>query len=59
MSRVIEARAKQVGVSYAEMEKTYVDRVSLRRMVTAADVAATVLFLASHRPARVSPAVCR
>jgi NAD(P)-dependent dehydrogenase (short-subunit alcohol dehydrogenase family) len=48
MSGVIEARAKQVGVSYAEMEKTYVERVSLRRMVTAQDVAATALFLASE-----------
>ena len=48
MTGVIEARAKQVGVSYAEMEKTYLDRVSLRRMVTAQDVAATVLFLASE-----------
>jgi NAD(P)-dependent dehydrogenase (short-subunit alcohol dehydrogenase family) len=48
MSAVIEARAKQVGVSYAEMEKTYVDRISLRRMVTAEDVAATALFLASE-----------
>jgi NAD(P)-dependent dehydrogenase (short-subunit alcohol dehydrogenase family) len=47
MSGVIEARAKQIGVSYAEMEKTYVDRVSLRRMVTAEDVAAMVLFLVS------------
>ena len=47
MSGVIAARAKQVGVSYAEMEKTYVDRVSLRRMVTAEDVAAMVLFLVS------------
>jgi NAD(P)-dependent dehydrogenase (short-subunit alcohol dehydrogenase family) len=48
MSRVIEARAEQVGVSYAQMEKTYVDRVSLKRMVTAEDVAATVLFLVSE-----------
>jgi NAD(P)-dependent dehydrogenase (short-subunit alcohol dehydrogenase family) len=48
MSRVIEARAEQVGVSYAQMEKTYLDRVSLRRMVTAEDVAATVLFLVSE-----------
>jgi NAD(P)-dependent dehydrogenase (short-subunit alcohol dehydrogenase family) len=48
MSGVIEARAKQVGVSYAEMEKIYVDRVSLRRMVTAEDVAAMVLFLVSE-----------
>ena len=48
MNRVIEARAAQVGVSFAEMEKTYLDRVSLRRMVTAGDVAATVLFLVSE-----------
>ena len=48
MSGVIEARAKQVGVSYAEMEKTYLDRVSLRRMVSAEDVAAAALFLVSR-----------
>ena len=48
MSGVIAARAKQVDVSYEEMEKTYLDRVSLRRMVTGEDVAATVLFLASE-----------
>jgi NAD(P)-dependent dehydrogenase (short-subunit alcohol dehydrogenase family) len=48
MTGVIEARAKQVGVSYADMEKTYLDRVSLRRMVSAEDVAATVLFLVSE-----------
>jgi NAD(P)-dependent dehydrogenase (short-subunit alcohol dehydrogenase family) len=47
MTGVIEARARQVGVSYEAMEKTYLDRVSLRRMVSAQDVAATVLFLAS------------
>ena len=35
MTGVIDARAKQTGVSYEEMEKTYLDRVSLRRMVTA------------------------
>src|SRR5271169_2421685 len=54
MTGVIEARAKQVGVSYAEMEKTYLDRVSLRRMVTAEDVAATVLFLVSEAGRNVS-----
>jgi NAD(P)-dependent dehydrogenase (short-subunit alcohol dehydrogenase family) len=54
MSGVIEARAKQVGVSYAEMEKTYLDRISLRRMVTAEDVAATVLFLVSEAGRNVS-----
>ena len=47
MTRVIEARAKQMDVSYEAMEKTYLDRVSLRRMVTAGDVAASVAYLLS------------
>ena len=54
MTGVIAARAKQVGVSYAEMEKTYVDRISLRRMTSAQDVAATVLFLASEAGRNIS-----
>jgi NAD(P)-dependent dehydrogenase (short-subunit alcohol dehydrogenase family) len=54
MTAVIDSRAKQVGVSYAEMEKTYVDRISLRRMTSAADVAAMVLFLASAAGRNVS-----
>jgi NAD(P)-dependent dehydrogenase (short-subunit alcohol dehydrogenase family) len=48
MTGVISARARQLDVSYKEMEKTYLDRVSLRRMVTAQDVAATALFLVSE-----------
>jgi NAD(P)-dependent dehydrogenase (short-subunit alcohol dehydrogenase family) len=47
MTGVIEARAKQTNVTYEAMEKTYLDRVSLRRMVTAEDVAATVAYLLS------------
>src|SRR5271170_7330769 len=47
MTGVIEARAKQTQVTYEEMEKTYLDRVSLRRMVTAEDVAVTVAYLLS------------
>jgi NAD(P)-dependent dehydrogenase (short-subunit alcohol dehydrogenase family) len=54
MTGVIDARAKQLGVSYAEMEKTYLDRVSLRRMVTAADIAAMVAFLVSAGGRNVS-----
>jgi NAD(P)-dependent dehydrogenase (short-subunit alcohol dehydrogenase family) len=54
MTGVIAARAKQVGVSYAEMEKTYVDRISLRRMTSAQDVAATVLFLVSEAGRNIS-----
>jgi NAD(P)-dependent dehydrogenase (short-subunit alcohol dehydrogenase family) len=54
MTGVIEARAKQTGVSYEEMERTYLDRVSLRRMVTAEDVAATALFLLSEAGRNIS-----
>jgi NAD(P)-dependent dehydrogenase (short-subunit alcohol dehydrogenase family) len=54
MTGVIDARAKQVGVSYAEMEKTYVDRISLRRMTSPQDVAAMALFLASDAGRNVS-----
>jgi NAD(P)-dependent dehydrogenase (short-subunit alcohol dehydrogenase family) len=54
MTGVIEARAKQMGVSYAAMEKTYIDRISLRRMTSAQDVAATALFLVSEAGRNVS-----
>ncbi|HTU54211.1 MAG TPA: SDR family oxidoreductase [Acetobacteraceae bacterium] len=51
---VIRARATQLGLSYAEMEKQYLEKVSLRRMVTAEDVAQMVLFLASPLGRNVS-----
>ncbi|WP_119302014.1 SDR family oxidoreductase [Dongia deserti] len=44
---VIRARAGQLGISYEEMEKQYLEKVSLRRMVSPHDVAAMVLFLVS------------
>jgi NAD(P)-dependent dehydrogenase (short-subunit alcohol dehydrogenase family) len=44
---VIGARAEQLGISYQEMEKEYLAKVSLRRMVSPYDVAAMVLFLLS------------
>jgi NAD(P)-dependent dehydrogenase (short-subunit alcohol dehydrogenase family) len=44
---VIRARAGQLGISYGDMEKQYLERVSLRRMVSPHDVAAMVLFLLS------------
>src|SRR5262249_47035295 len=37
---VIEARARQLGISHEEMEGRYLEKVSLRRMVSAQDVAA-------------------
>src|SRR5271170_3855644 len=54
MTGVIEARAKQTNVTYEAMEKTYLDRVSLRRMVTAGDVAVTVAYLLSPAGRNIS-----
>jgi NAD(P)-dependent dehydrogenase (short-subunit alcohol dehydrogenase family) len=54
MTGVIAARAKQTEVSYEAMERTYLERVSLRRMVTAGDVAATVAYLLSPAGRNIS-----
>lgn len=51
---VIGARAKAVGVSYEEMESRYLANVSLRRMVSPDDVAATCLFLTSPAGGNIS-----
>lgn len=44
---VIAARAKATGVDYPTMEKQYLAKVSLRRMVDATDVADMALYLCS------------
>ena len=54
MEGVIRDRAVQVGVSYEEMETRYLERVSLRRMVTPQDVAATIAFLLSTAGSNIS-----
>ncbi|MFO1048511.1 MAG: SDR family oxidoreductase [Geminicoccaceae bacterium] len=54
IERVIAARAEQVGVSYDAMEQQYLDKVSLRRMVTAEEVAAMIVFLVSSAGRAVS-----
>ncbi|HTW26720.1 MAG TPA: SDR family oxidoreductase [Acetobacteraceae bacterium] len=51
---VIRARAEQLGLSHAAMEAQYLEKVSLRRMVTAEDVAHMVLFLVSPLGRNVS-----
>lgn len=47
MNGVIAARAAIAGVSEAAMRDEYLRKISLRRMVTAEDVAAMTLFLCS------------
>lgn len=47
MDGVIRARAKLTGTDEAKMREEYLSKISLRRMVTADDVALTCLFLCS------------
>jgi NAD(P)-dependent dehydrogenase (short-subunit alcohol dehydrogenase family) len=54
MTGVIDARARQTNVPYEAMERIYLERVSLRRMVTADDVAATVAYLLSSAGRNIS-----
>ena len=48
IERVIRARAGQFEVSYEEMERRYVQRAALRRLVSPQDIAAMVVFLCSE-----------
>jgi NAD(P)-dependent dehydrogenase (short-subunit alcohol dehydrogenase family) len=54
MDGVIAARAAQLGLSHAEMEERYLEKVSLRRMVSPDDVAAMIAFLLSDAGANIS-----
>ena len=54
IERVIAARAAAVGVTYDDMERQYLDKISLRRMVTAGDVANMALFLCSEEGRNLS-----
>jgi NAD(P)-dependent dehydrogenase (short-subunit alcohol dehydrogenase family) len=54
ITAVIRDRAKQLGISDQEMERRYLERVSLRRMVTPSDVAAMVAFLLSEAGRNIS-----
>jgi enoyl-[acyl-carrier-protein] reductase (NADH) len=47
MDKVIRDRAAQLAIDYDEMKRRYLERVSLRRMVSPHDVAAMVTFLLS------------
>ncbi|MBI1777936.1 MAG: SDR family oxidoreductase [Proteobacteria bacterium] len=54
IERVIAAKAKAVGIPYEEQEQIMLKAVSLRRFVTAEDIAETALFLASAAGANIS-----
>lgn len=48
MNRVIDARAQTLDISFESMRDQYLEKISLRRMVTMEDVAAMTLFLSSQ-----------
>ncbi len=52
--KVIGARALQMGLPEAAMREQYISKISLRRMTTAEDVAAMVLFLCSPAARNIS-----
>jgi len=47
IDRVIEAKAKAVGISFEEQKKISLERVSMRTMVSPQDIANMALYLAS------------
>ncbi|WP_296180431.1 SDR family oxidoreductase [Pseudomonas sp. UBA1879] len=54
MNRVIDARAQTLGITFEAMRDQYLEKISLRRMVTMEDVAAMALFLSSRAAANIS-----
>ena len=54
MDKVIQDRAETTGVSHEDMRADYLSKVSLRRMVTNEDVAATAAFLLSDAGMNIS-----
>lgn len=54
IDKVIAARAEQAGVTFEAMRQQYLDKVSLRRMVSPDDVAAACLFLCAPGGANIS-----
>ncbi|MCE8014846.1 SDR family oxidoreductase [Halomonas sp. MCCC 1A17488] len=54
IEKVIEDRAAKRGISYAEMEKENLSKISMRRMVEPTDIAAMALFLSAPGGANIS-----
>ncbi len=54
MERVIEAKAKSIGVSEQELQQGYESMISLNTFVDKEDIASMALFLISNEAKRVS-----
>jgi NAD(P)-dependent dehydrogenase (short-subunit alcohol dehydrogenase family) len=54
MEGVIRDRANQLGISHEEMKAIYLEKVSLRKMVSPYDMASMVAFLLSEGGANIS-----
>ena len=54
MKRVIEAKAKSIGISEKELQKDYESMTSLRSFVDKEDIANMVIFLLSDEARRIS-----
>ncbi len=54
MSRVIHDRAKALGISDEAMHAQYMEKISLRRMVSMEDIAAMALFLSTPAAANIT-----
>lgn len=54
MEGVIRDRAEQLGISHEEMKAIYLEKVSLRKMVSPYDMASMVAFLLSKGGANIS-----
>ena len=51
---VISERARTLGVAYGDLEQEYINKESLRRIVTAQDVANQAVFLCSSAGKNIS-----
>jgi NAD(P)-dependent dehydrogenase (short-subunit alcohol dehydrogenase family) len=54
MQKVIADRAEATGVPFSEMELSYINKISTRKMVTAQDVANQAVYLCSELGAGIS-----
>ena len=54
INRVIEAKARAVGISFEEQKKISLERVSMHRMVSPYDIANMALYLASDTGSNIT-----